>query len=88
MKSKIDSYVFFREKKLLTQLSSKNVDNLKLMKDTITALPQFQEMKTKYAIHINICQECRAIFEKRKLDSIAAFEQVFFIIHGIIEILK
>ena len=45
------------------------------MKDTIAALPQFQEMKAKYSIHINICQECRSLFEKRKLDAIAAFEQ-------------
>ncbi len=46
------------------------------MKETISALPQFQEMKSKYSVHINICQECKSIFEKRKLDKIAAFEQV------------
>ena len=46
------------------------------MKDTISALPQFQEMKAKYSVHINVCQECRTLFEKRKLDTIAAFEQV------------
>ena len=54
---------------------SKGPDNLKIMKDTINALPQFQEMKSKYSIHINICQECRTLFEKRKLDAVAAFEQ-------------
>lgn len=51
------------------------MDNLKLMKDTISALPQFQEMKTKFSTHINICQECKVLFEKRKLASVAAFEQ-------------
>jgi syntaxin-binding protein 1 len=51
------------------------VDNLKLMKETISALPQFQEMKQKYSIHINVCQECKTLFEKRKLDAVAAFEQ-------------
>lgn len=51
-------------------------DNLKQMKDTIAALPVFQEMKAKYSVHINICQECKNAFEKRKLDAVAAFEQV------------
>lgn len=46
------------------------------MKDTISSLPQFQEMKTKYSIHINICQECKQLFDKRKLNAIAAYEQV------------
>ncbi|KAI8802520.1 Sec1-like protein [Cladochytrium replicatum] len=50
-------------------------DNLKNMKDTLSALPQFQEMKTKFSVHINICQECKQLFERRKLDKIAAVEQ-------------
>ena len=56
------------------------------MKETISALPQFQEMKTKYSIHINVCQECKALFEKRKLDAVAAFEQVIFFQNLVIEI--
>ncbi|KAI9092656.1 Sec1-like protein [Phlyctochytrium arcticum] len=53
----------------------KGVDSLKHMKDTLGSLPQFQEMKAKFSVHINICQECKSLFEKRQLDMIAAVEQ-------------
>ncbi|KAI9346257.1 dynein heavy chain and region D6 of dynein motor-domain-containing protein [Obelidium mucronatum] len=55
--------------------SKRGMDNLNDMKDTITSLPQFQEMKAKYSVHINICQECKSIFERRRLDAVAAVEQ-------------
>ncbi|KAJ3027855.1 UNVERIFIED_CONTAM: vacuolar sorting protein VPS33/slp1 [Siphonaria sp. JEL0065] len=55
--------------------SRRGLDNLAEMKDTITSLPQFQEMKAKYSVHINICQECKSIFERRRLDAVAAVEQ-------------
>ncbi|KAJ3409160.1 vacuolar sorting protein VPS33/slp1 [Chytridiales sp. JEL 0842] len=51
------------------------MDSLAQMKDTLTSLPEFQEMKAKFSIHINICQECKLIFERRKLDSVASVEQ-------------
>lgn len=57
------------------ETSAKGLENLAQLKDTLTSLPQFQEMKSKYSAHINICQECRSIFERRKLDSMAAVEQ-------------
>ncbi|KAJ3286901.1 vacuolar sorting protein VPS33/slp1 [Rhizoclosmatium sp. JEL0117] len=61
---------------ILNSNSSKSgFDNLNDMKDTITSLPQFQEMKAKYSVHINICQECKSIFERRRLDAVAAVEQ-------------
>ncbi|KAH9276482.1 hypothetical protein BASA83_001183 [Batrachochytrium salamandrivorans] len=51
------------------------IDSIKQMKDTLSSLPQFQEMKGKFAIHINICQECKSLFEKRRLDQAATAEQ-------------
>ncbi|KAJ8327543.1 hypothetical protein BDV3_003364 [Batrachochytrium dendrobatidis] len=51
------------------------IDSLKQMKDTLSSLPQFQEMKAKFAVHINICQECKSLFEKRRLDLAASVEQ-------------
>ncbi|KAJ3123490.1 vacuolar sorting protein VPS33/slp1 [Nowakowskiella sp. JEL0407] len=51
------------------------MDNLKEMKDTLSALPQFQEMKSKFSVHINICQECKSLFERRKLSLVASVEQ-------------
>ncbi|KAJ1560234.1 vacuolar sorting protein VPS33/slp1, partial [Cladochytrium tenue] len=55
--------------------SASGLESLSKMKDTLTSLPQFQEMKTKFSAHINICQECKSIFERRKLDSVASVEQ-------------
>ncbi|KAJ3179267.1 vacuolar sorting protein VPS33/slp1 [Gaertneriomyces sp. JEL0708] len=51
------------------------IDALKKMKDTLSALPQFQDLKAKFSTHINICQECKAMFERRQLDLVAAVEQ-------------
>ncbi|KAL2915942.1 syntaxin binding protein 1 [Polyrhizophydium stewartii] len=53
----------------------KGIESLKQMKDTLSSLPQFQEMKAKFAVHINICQECKALFEKRRLDMVAGVQQ-------------
>ncbi|KAJ3101990.1 vacuolar sorting protein VPS33/slp1 [Phlyctochytrium planicorne] len=52
------------------------IQNLNQLKDTLTSLPEFQEMKSKFSVHINICQECKSLFERRKLDALAAVEQV------------
>ncbi|KAJ3201238.1 vacuolar sorting protein VPS33/slp1 [Entophlyctis luteolus] len=60
---------------MLNANSKRGLENLNDMKDTISSLPQFQELKAKYSVHINICQECKSLFERRKLDLVAAVEQ-------------
>ncbi|KAF7795046.1 hypothetical protein EIP86_006190 [Pleurotus ostreatoroseus] len=45
------------------------------MKDMLANLPQYQEQREKFSLHLNMAQECMAIFEKDKLPSIAAVEQ-------------
>ncbi len=55
--------------------SFKGIDSLKQMKDTLNALPQFQSMKAKFSVHINICAECKSLFERRRLDLVGAIEQ-------------
>ncbi|KAJ1547774.1 vacuolar sorting protein VPS33/slp1 [Nowakowskiella sp. JEL0078] len=52
-----------------------SMENLKQMKDTLSSLPEFQEMKAKFSVHINICQECKSLFERRKLSLVASVEQ-------------
>ena len=42
----------------------------------IANLPQFQEMKEKYSLHLSMAQECMNVFEERKLPDIASVEQV------------
>ncbi|KAJ3179292.1 vacuolar sorting protein VPS33/slp1 [Geranomyces variabilis] len=51
------------------------IESIKAMKDTLSSLPQFQDMKSKFSAHINICQECKTMFERRQLDLVAAVEQ-------------
>ncbi|CAG8553971.1 7652_t:CDS:10 [Diversispora eburnea] len=49
--------------------------NLNEMKRMLATLPQFQNMKEKFSVHLNIAQECMSVFEKERLDEIANVEQ-------------
>ncbi|KAF7726559.1 DEAH (Asp-Glu-Ala-His) box polypeptide 34 [Apophysomyces ossiformis] len=49
--------------------------SLKDMKDMLSNLPQFQEMKAKYSAHLSIAQECMSVFERHKLNSVGNLEQ-------------
>ncbi|KAI9243576.1 Sec1-like protein [Sporodiniella umbellata] len=49
--------------------------NLKEMKQMLTNLPQFQNMKSKFSAHLNIAQECMSFFERQKLNSVGNLEQ-------------
>ncbi|KAK9729404.1 syntaxin binding protein 1, variant 3 [Basidiobolus ranarum] len=49
--------------------------NLKKLKDILTSLPQFQEQKDQYSVHLAIAQECMSIFDNGKLTSVARVEQ-------------
>ncbi|KAI9464216.1 Sec1-like protein [Boletus coccyginus] len=45
------------------------------MKDMLANLPQYQEQREKFSLHLNMAQECMAIFEKDKLSQVANVEQ-------------
>ncbi|KAF8317774.1 Sec1-like snare protein [Cantharellus anzutake] len=45
------------------------------MKDMLASLPQYQEMREKFSLHLTMAQECMDIFEKRDLKKIANVEQ-------------
>ncbi|ORE11479.1 Sec1-like protein [Rhizopus microsporus var. microsporus] len=49
--------------------------SLKEMKDKLTNLPQYQDMKSKYSAHLSIAQECMSYFERHKLNSVGNLEQ-------------
>ncbi|KAI9223501.1 Sec1-like protein [Blastocladiella britannica] len=49
--------------------------DLKTLKDTLAAMPQFQEMKQKYSIHINLTQECMNSIQRHKLVEVGDIEQ-------------
>ncbi|TFK85671.1 Sec1-like protein [Polyporus arcularius HHB13444] len=49
--------------------------NLNDMKDMLANLPQYQEQRDKFSLHLNMAQECMAIFERDKLPAVANVEQ-------------
>lgn len=49
--------------------------NLSAIRDMLAGLPQFQEMKESYSLHLTMAQECMNIFQHHKLPDIASVEQ-------------
>ncbi|CAG8974407.1 hypothetical protein HYALB_00010047 [Hymenoscyphus albidus] len=49
--------------------------SLNAIKDMLAGLPQFQELKEAYSLHLSMAQECMNIFEKHKLPDLALVEQ-------------
>ncbi|ORY65302.1 Sec1 family superfamily [Pseudomassariella vexata] len=49
--------------------------SLNAIKDMLAGLPQFQEMKETYSLHLTMAQECMNIFQHHKLPDIASSEQ-------------
>ncbi|KNZ74611.1 Protein transport protein sec1, partial [Termitomyces sp. J132] len=45
------------------------------MKEMLASLPQYQEQREKFSLHLNMAQECMAIFERNKLPLVANVEQ-------------
>jgi syntaxin-binding protein 1 len=48
------------------------------MKNMISNLPQFQEMKSKYSAQMTIANDCMAEFKYQNLEAIGLLEQVSF----------
>jgi len=49
--------------------------SLNAIKDMLAGLPQFQEMKEIYSLHLTMAQECMNAFQHRKLPDVASAEQ-------------
>jgi syntaxin-binding protein 1 len=49
--------------------------SLNAIKDMLAGLPQFQELKEKYSLHLSMAQECMNIFQHHKLPDVASVEQ-------------
>ncbi|KAK0629707.1 Sec1 family protein [Bombardia bombarda] len=49
--------------------------SLNAIKDMLAGLPQFQEMKEAYSLHLTMAQESMNIFQRHKLPDIASIEQ-------------
>ena len=51
------------------------MNGLNAIKDMIAGLPQFQEMKESYTLHLGMAEKCMDIFQKHKLPDLASVEQ-------------
>ncbi|CAD6504810.1 BgTH12-00313 [Blumeria graminis f. sp. triticale] len=49
--------------------------SINAIKDMLAGLPQFQELKEAYSLHLSMAQECMNVFERHKLPDIASVEQ-------------
>ncbi|KAI9746802.1 MAG: vacuolar sorting protein VPS33/slp1, partial [Candelina submexicana] len=55
--------------------SDGNANSLNAIKDMLAGLPEFQELKEAYSLHLTMAQECMNIFQQRKLPDLASVEQ-------------
>ncbi|KAK4689862.1 syntaxin-binding protein 1, partial [Tremellales sp. Uapishka_1] len=49
--------------------------NMNDLKDMLASLPQFQTQREQFSLHLDMAQECMAMFEKKKLPQVANVEQ-------------
>ncbi|KAK4199645.1 putative syntaxin-binding protein 2 [Triangularia verruculosa] len=54
---------------------NENETSLNDIRDMLAGLPQFQEMKAAYSLHLTMSQEAMNIFQKFKLSEVASVEQ-------------
>ncbi|KAG8628632.1 hypothetical protein KVT40_002497 [Elsinoe batatas] len=59
-----------------TKQDSDNANSLNAIKDMLAGLPEFQEMKEAYSLHLSMAQDCMNIFQKNKLPDLASVEQI------------
>ncbi|KAF7297659.1 hypothetical protein MKEN_01389100 [Mycena kentingensis (nom. inval.)] len=45
------------------------------MKDMLASLPQYQEQREKFSLHLSMAQDCMGLFEQDKLPLVAGIEQ-------------
>ncbi|KAF2019962.1 Sec1-like protein [Aaosphaeria arxii CBS 175.79] len=55
--------------------NASGMNGLNAIKDMMAGLPQFQEMKEAYSLHLTMAQECMNIFQRQKLPDLASVEQ-------------
>lgn len=54
---------------------NKDTTSLNAIRDMLAGLPQFQEMKEAYSLHLSMAQESMNVFQARKLPDMASVEQ-------------
>jgi hypothetical protein len=54
------------------------------MRDMLATLPQFQEMRDQFSLHLNLAEKCMEIFEEKKLLDVGLVEQVLLKIYSLL----
>ncbi|KAH7097732.1 ras opposite [Auriculariales sp. MPI-PUGE-AT-0066] len=57
------------------EFSGQGAATLNDMKDMLANLPQYQEQREKFSLHLNMAQECMDLFQKQQLPNIGVLEQ-------------
>ncbi|KAI9752486.1 MAG: DEAH-box ATP-dependent RNA helicase prp22 [Chaenotheca gracillima] len=70
-----DFQKFIQENPHFADSTGDKATSLNAIKDMLAGLPQFQELKDAYALHLTMAQECMNIFQSRKLPDLASVEQ-------------
>jgi len=60
----------------ITDLREK-ATSLNDMRDMLATLPQFQETRDQFSLHLNMAEKCMEVFEEKKLLDVGLVEQVF-----------
>ncbi|PFH51850.1 hypothetical protein AMATHDRAFT_84920 [Amanita thiersii Skay4041] len=58
-----------------TVFKGEGAASLNDMKEMLASLPQYQEQREKFSLHLNMAQECMGIFERDKLSLVGNVEQ-------------
>lgn len=67
---------FLNENPHFANTETNNATSLNAIKDMLAGLPQFQEKKEAYSLHLTMSQDCMNVFQQRKLPDLASVEQV------------
>ena len=57
-------------------INREKATSLNDMRDMLATLPQFQEMRDQFSLHLNLAEKCMEIFEEKKLLEVGLLEQV------------
>eukprot|EP01094_Clydonella_sp_ATCC50884_P014889 TRINITY_DN2545_c0_g1_i2.p1 TRINITY_DN2545_c0_g1~~TRINITY_DN2545_c0_g1_i2.p1 ORF type:complete len:441 (+),score=141.99 TRINITY_DN2545_c0_g1_i2:170-1324(+) len=67
---------FLKQNKSIQTIDNKQkVSSLKQMTEAVRAMPEYQDMKKKYALHMDMASKCMDEFEERRLAEVGAVEQ-------------
>lgn len=66
---------FIQDNPNFTKQDSSNANSLNAIKEMMAGLPQFQQMKEAYSLHLSMAQDCMNVFQQRKLPDVASIEQ-------------